>query len=91
MMDTRLGLVATRWKDSIILQTISTEIKSGAGVVTRRVSSKIVKVSCPNCWEKSPFLGKNHLKIHLSITALTFLFTAHALKLQLPTCQGQVV
>ena len=41
-------MVATRWKDSRILQTISTVMKSGADVVARRVGSTVINVSCPN-------------------------------------------
>ena len=47
-MDKRLGMVATKWKDSRILQTISTVMKSGADVVARRVGSTVINVSCPN-------------------------------------------
>ena len=48
LVDKRLGIVATRWKDSKILQTISTVMISGVGVVSRQVGSNVVKVSCPN-------------------------------------------
>ena len=47
MVDARLGLVVTRWKDSKILQTLSTTMKSGIETVTRRVGANIVNVKCP--------------------------------------------
>ena len=48
LVDIRLGMVATRWKDSRILQTISTVMKSGIDEVSRRVGSEKIKVPCPN-------------------------------------------
>ena len=48
LVDKRLGMVATRWKDSKILQTVSTVMMSGVDEVARRVGSTIIKVSCPN-------------------------------------------
>ena len=48
LVDKRLGMVATRWKDSRILQTVSTVMKSGIDEVARRIGSEVIKVSCPN-------------------------------------------
>ena len=47
LVDKRLGLVVTRWKDSKILQTVSTTMKSGVEIVTRRVGATVVNVKCP--------------------------------------------
>ena len=48
VVDRRLGMVATRWVDSRTLQTVSTVMKSGIGVVQRRTGAKIIDVNCPN-------------------------------------------
>ena len=48
LVDERLGLVVTRWKDSKILQTVSTTMKSGIDTVTRRVGANLVTVKCPS-------------------------------------------
>ena len=42
LVDKILGMVATRWKDSRILQTVSTVMKSGIDEVARRVGSKLI-------------------------------------------------
>ena len=47
-VDPRLGMVITRWKDSKILQTVSTVMKSGVSEVSRRTGATVVKVRCPN-------------------------------------------
>ena len=47
-VDPRLGMVITRWKDSKILQTISTVMKSGVSEVSRRTGATVIKVQCPN-------------------------------------------
>lgn len=47
LVDDRLGLVVTRWKDSKILQTISITMKSGVETISRRVGATIVDVKCP--------------------------------------------
>ena len=41
-------MVITRWKDSKILQTISTVMKSGVSEVSRRTGATVIKVQCPN-------------------------------------------
>ena len=48
VVDKRLGMVITRWKDSKILQTISTTKKHGIGEVERQSGQEIIKVKCPN-------------------------------------------
>ena len=47
-VDLRLGIFITRCKDSKILQTASTVMKSGVGEVNRRTSAKVITVPCPN-------------------------------------------
>ena len=48
LVDKRLGMVITRWRDSKDLQTVSTVMKSGASNVQRRIGSNIIEVDCPN-------------------------------------------
>ena len=48
LVDKRLGMVITRWRDSKNLQTVSTVMKSGLSTVERRNGSKIIQVECPN-------------------------------------------
>ena len=47
-MDKRLGMVITRWKDSRILQTVSTIMKPGIKTITRGVRSDLIDVRCPS-------------------------------------------
>ena len=48
LVDKRLGMVATRWKDSKMLQVVSTVMKKGVDEVQRRTGSKLINVKCPN-------------------------------------------
>ena len=48
LVDDRLGMVISRWKDSKVLQVVSTIMKKGIGKVERRVGSEKIEVSCPN-------------------------------------------
>ena len=48
LVDKRLGMVATRWKDSKTLQVVSTVMKKGIDEVQRRTGSKLINVKCPN-------------------------------------------
>ena len=48
LVDKRLGMVATRWKDSRILQVVSTFMKKGIHDVTRRTGANLINVTCPN-------------------------------------------
>ena len=48
LVDKRLGMVITRWKDSKILQTVSTIMKPGIKTITRRVGSDLIDVRCPS-------------------------------------------
>ena len=48
MVDDRLGMVITRWKDSRVLQVVSTIMKKGVGTVQRRVGREKTDVRCPN-------------------------------------------
>ena len=48
LVDKRLGMVITRWKDSKVLQVISTTMKKGIGMVQRRVGRDKIDVRCPN-------------------------------------------
>ena len=41
-------MVTTRWKDSRILQIVSTVMKLGVGEVTLRTGATIMYVQCPN-------------------------------------------
>ena len=43
-VDPRLGMVMTRWKDSKILQIISTVMTPGIGEVNRRQGASVTKV-----------------------------------------------
>ena len=47
LVDKRLGMVITRWKNSRILQTVSTIMKPGIKTIGRRVGSEI-DVRCPS-------------------------------------------
>ena len=47
-VDSRLGMVMTRWKDSKILQIISTVMQPGIGEVRRRQGATVLRVKCPN-------------------------------------------
>ena len=51
-VDKRLGMVITGWKDSKILQTISTVMKKGLTLITRRTGTKQINVVVPNDIEK---------------------------------------
>ena len=48
LVDKRLGMVITRWRDSKNLQTVSIVMKSGSSNVEQRNGSKIIQVECPN-------------------------------------------
>ena len=48
LIDPRLGMIITRWRDSKTLQTVSTVMKHGKSIIQRRVGSKIIDVVCPN-------------------------------------------
>ena len=48
LIDPRLGMIVTRWRDSKTLQTVSTVMKHGKSIIQRRVGSKIIDVVCPN-------------------------------------------
>ena len=48
LVDNRLGMVITRWKDSRALQVVSTIMAKGIGDVQRRVGRDKVTVRCPN-------------------------------------------
>ena len=48
VVDPRLGMVAIQWKDSKIVQTVSTIMKKGETVIKRQVGSEAVDVKCPN-------------------------------------------
>ena len=48
LVDERIGMVITRWKDSKVLQVVSTIMKKGIGKVERRVGKDKVSVDCPN-------------------------------------------
>ena len=48
LVDKRLGMVITRWKDSKILQTVSTVMIKGCQTIQRRNGAKILDVVCPN-------------------------------------------
>ena len=48
LVDKRLEMVITRWKDSRILQTVSTIMKPGIKTISRRVGSDIIEVTCPS-------------------------------------------
>ena len=48
MVDDRLGMVITRWKDSRTLNVVSTVMKKGIGEVKRRTGPNIITVTCPN-------------------------------------------
>ena len=48
LVDKRLGMVISRWKDSKILQTVSTVMKKGETTVQRQVGANVVEVKCPN-------------------------------------------
>ena len=48
LVDKRLGMVITRWKDSRTLQVVSTVIKNGVGVVKRRTGASVLDEKCPN-------------------------------------------
>ena len=47
-VDKRIGMVITRWKDSRVLQTVSTIMKKGIGEVSRRRGASKLTVRCPN-------------------------------------------
>ena len=48
LVDKRLGMVITRWKDSKVLQTVSTVMEQGVSSVQRRTGASLIQVSCPN-------------------------------------------
>ena len=48
MLHKKLGMTITKWKDSRILQVMSTVIHSGIGEVKRGIGAKIIDVRCPN-------------------------------------------
>ncbi len=48
LVDKRLGMVTTQWRDSKNLQTVSTIMKSGMSTVEQRNGRKIIQVKCPN-------------------------------------------
>jgi hypothetical protein len=48
LVDNRLGMVITRWKDNRALQVVSTIMAKGIGDVQRRVGRDKITVRCPN-------------------------------------------
>ena len=40
--------MATRWKDSRILQVVGTVMKKGIHEITRKTGVKLIDVTCPN-------------------------------------------
>ena len=46
-MDKKLGIVITRWKDSRILQTVSTIMKPGVKTIGRGFGLEILDMRCP--------------------------------------------
>ena len=48
LVDKRLGMVITRWKDSRVLQIVSTIMKPGVEIIERRVGSEIIQVKDPS-------------------------------------------
>ena len=48
VVDKRLGMVISRWKDSKVLQTVSTVMQKGEQIVKRQVGANLVDVRCPN-------------------------------------------
>ena len=48
LVDNRLGMVITRWKDSKILQTVSTIMEKGESIVYRQNGKDRLNVTCPN-------------------------------------------
>ena len=48
LVDPRLGMVITRWRDSKDLQTVSTVMVKGIGSVFRQVGKDKIEVRCPN-------------------------------------------
>ena len=47
LVDKRLGMVITRWKDSKMVQTASTIMEKGIGKVERRIGANKIIVPCP--------------------------------------------
>ena len=47
LVDRRLGIVITRWKDSQIVQTVSTIMTKGLTLVQRRTGPKVIDVIVP--------------------------------------------
>ena len=48
LVDKRLGMVITRWKDSRVLQIVSTVMKKGSNIIHMRVGAALIPVTCPN-------------------------------------------
>ena len=48
LVDKRLIIVITQWKDSRILQTVSTIIRLEISIISRHVGSEIIKVKFPS-------------------------------------------
>ena len=48
LVDKRLGMIITRWKDSKILRTVSTVMCKGAQTIQRRNGATLIDVTCPN-------------------------------------------
>ena len=48
LVDPRLGMIITRWKDSKVLQTVSTTMDKGVQTLNRRTGSKVIQVTCPS-------------------------------------------
>ena len=48
LVDRRLGMAITRWRDSKDLQTVSTVMVKGIGSVFRQVGKDKIEVRCPN-------------------------------------------
>ena len=48
LVDKRLGMIITRWKDSKTLQTVSTVMCKGAQTIQRRNGATLINVTCPN-------------------------------------------
>lgn len=54
----RLNMVITRWKDSRILQIVSTTMNLRVKTIGRRIGLEILKLACPNDFEYQIYMDR---------------------------------
>ena len=78
LVDKRLGMVITRWKDSKIVQKVRSKITKGLTLVQRRTGSKVIDVIVPKDIEQYKiYMGGVDCRDQHQVMGAGFLNVAH--------------